>query len=105
MSNTAAERYINQRFSKALSIVEHLPASSSFQPTKEEKLRVRPLQVSLWLGKTRLFLPYADHLTYSIVALWLIQTGYGRQYSGIKARCLGRSGSSKMVQCRLSANF
>ncbi|CAM0134931.1 unnamed protein product [Umbelopsis sp. WA50703] len=40
MSNTAAERYINQRFSKALSIVEHLPASSSFQPTKEEKLRL-----------------------------------------------------------------
>jgi hypothetical protein len=51
MSNTAAERYINQRFSKALSIVEHLPASSSFQPTKEEKLRVCPSRVMTLLGK------------------------------------------------------
>jgi hypothetical protein len=50
MSNTA-ERYINQRFSKALSIVEHLPASSSFQPTKEEKLRVCPSRVMTLLGK------------------------------------------------------
>lgn len=40
MAHSTSEHYINQRFTKALSIVEQLPASSSFQPTKEEKLRV-----------------------------------------------------------------
>ncbi|KAH8549680.1 acyl CoA binding protein-domain-containing protein [Umbelopsis sp. PMI_123] len=40
MAHSTSEHYINQRFTKALSIVEHLPASSSFQPTKEEKLRL-----------------------------------------------------------------
>ncbi|CDH59054.1 predicted protein [Lichtheimia corymbifera JMRC:FSU:9682] len=35
-----SERYINQRYNKALQIVQHLPATSSFQPTREEKLQL-----------------------------------------------------------------
>jgi hypothetical protein len=35
-----SERYINQRYNKALYIVQHLPASSNVQPTKEQKLEV-----------------------------------------------------------------
>ncbi|KAI8149511.1 acyl CoA binding protein-domain-containing protein [Fennellomyces sp. T-0311] len=35
-----SERYVNQRYNKALQIVQYLPASSSFQPTREEKLEL-----------------------------------------------------------------
>ncbi|KAG2226183.1 hypothetical protein INT45_003328 [Circinella minor] len=35
-----SERYVNQRYNKALQIVQYLPASSSFQPTRQEKLEL-----------------------------------------------------------------
>ncbi|KAI8393276.1 acyl CoA binding protein-domain-containing protein [Radiomyces spectabilis] len=35
-----SERYINLRYNKALYIVQHLPASSTFQPTKAQKLEL-----------------------------------------------------------------
>jgi diazepam-binding inhibitor (GABA receptor modulating acyl-CoA-binding protein) len=35
-----SDRYINQRYNKALYIVQHLPNSSNVQPTKEQKLEV-----------------------------------------------------------------
>ncbi|CAO3622751.1 unnamed protein product [Cunninghamella blakesleeana] len=35
-----SERYISQRYNKALHIVQNLPASSSFQPSREQKLEV-----------------------------------------------------------------
>ncbi|OAD80983.1 hypothetical protein PHYBLDRAFT_104584 [Phycomyces blakesleeanus NRRL 1555(-)] len=38
-----SERYINSRYNKALNIVQHLSASSSVQPTKEEKLELYAL--------------------------------------------------------------
>ncbi|CAO3587915.1 unnamed protein product [Absidia cylindrospora] len=38
-----SERYVNQRYNKALHIVQHLPASSSFQPNKDEKLQLYSL--------------------------------------------------------------
>lgn len=34
------DRYIVQRYNKALNFVQNLPASSSFQPTKSQKLEV-----------------------------------------------------------------
>ncbi|KAI8972767.1 Acbp from Moniliophthora Perniciosa, partial [Pilobolus umbonatus] len=34
------DRYINQRYNKALYIVQHLPTSSKVQPTKEQKLEL-----------------------------------------------------------------
>ncbi|KAI8092493.1 acyl CoA binding protein-domain-containing protein [Halteromyces radiatus] len=38
-----SERYVNQRYNKALHIVQHLPVSSSFQPNKEQKLELYAL--------------------------------------------------------------
>ncbi|SAM08997.1 hypothetical protein [Absidia glauca] len=38
-----SERFVNQRYSKALHIVQNLPASSSFQPNKDEKLQLYSL--------------------------------------------------------------
>ncbi|KAI8062928.1 acyl CoA binding protein-domain-containing protein [Gongronella butleri] len=38
-----SERYINQRYNKALGIVQNLPPSSSFQPTKDQKLELYSL--------------------------------------------------------------
>ncbi|ORY97858.1 acyl CoA binding protein-domain-containing protein [Syncephalastrum racemosum] len=35
-----SSRYVNQRYNKALQIVQHLPASSAFQPSREEKLEL-----------------------------------------------------------------
>lgn len=44
MTNTIpphySDRYVQQRYSKALRIVQHL-STSSFQPTKEQKLQVK----------------------------------------------------------------
>ncbi|KAL0085883.1 acyl-CoA-binding protein [Phycomyces blakesleeanus] len=37
------DRYVDQRYNKALMIVQNLPASSSFQPTKEQKLELYAL--------------------------------------------------------------
>jgi hypothetical protein len=34
------DRFILERYNKALHFVQHLPASSSFQPTKSQKLEV-----------------------------------------------------------------
>ncbi|KAI8143286.1 acyl CoA binding protein-domain-containing protein [Fennellomyces sp. T-0311] len=38
-----SDRYVGQRFNKALHIVQHLSPSSSFQPTKEQKLELYAL--------------------------------------------------------------
>ncbi|KAI9303168.1 acyl CoA binding protein-domain-containing protein [Cunninghamella echinulata] len=38
-----SERYINQRYNKALNIVQNLPASSSFQPSRDQKLELYSL--------------------------------------------------------------
>ncbi|KAI8890437.1 ACBP-domain-containing protein [Backusella circina FSU 941] len=45
-----SERYINQRYNKALYIVQHLPASSNVQPTKEQKLELYALYKQVSLG-------------------------------------------------------
>lgn len=34
------DRFIVQRYNKALHFVQHLPATSNFQPTKSQKLEV-----------------------------------------------------------------
>lgn len=39
------DRFILQRYNKALHFVQHLPASSSFQPSKSQKLEVKYLVV------------------------------------------------------------
>ncbi|KAI7866241.1 acyl CoA binding protein-domain-containing protein [Spinellus fusiger] len=38
-----SDTHVHQRYSRALSIVQQLPASSSFQPTKEQKLELYAL--------------------------------------------------------------
>ncbi|EPB83888.1 hypothetical protein HMPREF1544_09342 [Mucor circinelloides 1006PhL] len=38
-----SNRYINQRYNKALYIVQHLPSSSNVQPTKDQKLELYAL--------------------------------------------------------------
>lgn len=38
-----SDRYVNQRYNKALHIVQHLPPSSTFQPTRDQKLEVKRL--------------------------------------------------------------
>jgi diazepam-binding inhibitor (GABA receptor modulating acyl-CoA-binding protein) len=35
------DRFIHQRYNKALHFVQNLPASSDFQPTKNQKLEVK----------------------------------------------------------------
>ncbi|KAI9312357.1 acyl CoA binding protein-domain-containing protein [Dichotomocladium elegans] len=35
-----SDRYVIQRYNKALEIVQHLPANSTFQPTRDEKLEL-----------------------------------------------------------------
>lgn len=40
-----SDRYINQRYNKALYIVQHLPNSSNVQPTKEQKLEVNIVMI------------------------------------------------------------
>lgn len=49
------DRFILQRYNKALHIVQNLPASSNFQPTKSQKLEVKFFFV---------FLEYTDDLLY-----------------------------------------
>ncbi|KAI8084572.1 acyl CoA binding protein-domain-containing protein [Halteromyces radiatus] len=44
-----SNRYIQQRYNKALQIVQHLPASS-FQPTKEQKLQLYAYYKQVSLG-------------------------------------------------------
>ncbi|ORX59691.1 ACBP-domain-containing protein [Hesseltinella vesiculosa] len=38
-----SERYISQRYHKALQTVQNLPSSSAFQPTKDQKLELYSL--------------------------------------------------------------
>lgn len=38
------DRFIIQRYNKALHFVQHLPATSNFQPTKSQKLEVIHIQ-------------------------------------------------------------
>ncbi|KAL1927146.1 hypothetical protein VTP01DRAFT_5109 [Rhizomucor pusillus] len=38
-----SDRYVNQRYNKALHIVQHLPPSSTFQPTRDQKLELYAL--------------------------------------------------------------
>lgn len=73
-----SERYINQRYNKALQIVQHLPATSSFQPTREEKLQV---------NETPLCLLFMDKLIDSgSIALCILQASDTRGYQHCTTR-------------------